>query len=257
MIEAVDGPELRWRDDGGLRRLEARFAGGARAAFTTRIGGASEAPFDSLNLGILTGDERDRVVANRIRLTEALGVDPGRVVLGRQVHGADLLEHSVPQAEMHFARPRVPPPEVDGHFTDRADLALLVLVADCLPIALEGERGVAMLHGGWRGLAAGIVERGVEAVGAREAVIGPGIGPCCFEVGDEVVAEFDHLGIDLVEGRCLDLPEAARRLLRRAGVERVSASALCTACNPDLLFSHRRGGPTTGRAAGLIWKPSR
>lgn len=253
---SVGGPELQWREDGGLRWMEARFGGGAGAAFTTRLGGVSEPPFDSLNLGIGGGDDPDRVVANRFRLASALGIDPERVVLGRQVHGAELAEHLAPQAEAHFARPGEVPPEVDGHYTSERDLALLVLVADCLPIALEGERGVAVLHGGWRGLAAGIVERGVEAVGAREAAIGPGIGGCCFEVGEEVVAQFTHLGPDLVDGRMLDLPEVARRLLDRVGVGRVSVSDLCTSCNPDLLFSHRRGGPATGRAAGLVWKPS-
>ena len=132
------------------------------------------------------------------------------------------------------------------------DLAPLVFVADCLPVALAGPDGVAMIHCGWRGLAAGIVERGVEEVRARAAAIGPGIGPCCYEVGDEVLNAFAPLGPGLAEGRMLDLRQTARRLLERAGVESIEASELCTSCQPELFFSHRRDGGRTGRQAGLV-----
>jgi copper oxidase (laccase) domain-containing protein len=111
-----------------------------------------------------------------------------------------------------------------------------------------------MLHGGWRGLAGGIVERGVEAVAATDARVGPGIGPCCYEVGDEVVAAFEPLGGDIATARSLDLPEVARRLLERAGVGRIEVSDLCTRCNPELFFSHRGQGPETGRQAGIVWR---
>jgi polyphenol oxidase len=111
-----------------------------------------------------------------------------------------------------------------------------------------------MLHCGWRGLAAGIVERGANAVDASAAAIGPGIGPCCYEVGDEVIAAFEDLGDGVADGRMLDLPEVARRLLDRAGVGDVAASNLCTSCNPELFYSHRRDGERTGRQAGLAWR---
>jgi purine-nucleoside/S-methyl-5'-thioadenosine phosphorylase / adenosine deaminase len=111
---------------------------------------------------------------------------------------------------------------------------------------------VAMIHCGWRGLAAGIVERGAAEVGATAAAIGPGIGPCCYEVGDEVLAAFEPLGEGVAAGRMLDLPEVARRLLARAGVGEVESSGLCTSCEAELFFSHRRDGPRTGRQAGLI-----
>ena len=126
-------------------------------------------------------------------------------------------------------------------------------VADCLPVAIAGERGVAMLHCGWRGLAGGIVARGVDEVGATAAAIGPGIGPCCYEVGDEVLERFAGLGDGVAAGRMLDLPEVARRLLAAAGIDAVESSGLCTSCDPELFFSHRRDAGRTGRQAGLVW----
>jgi len=109
-----------------------------------------------------------------------------------------------------------------------------------------------MLHCGWRGLAAGIVARGAEAVGGTHAAIGPGIGPCCYEVGDDVLDAFADQGDGIATGRMLDLPEVARRLLAQAGVENIESADLCTRCEQDLFFSHRRdGGP--GRQAGLAW----
>jgi copper oxidase (laccase) domain-containing protein len=110
-----------------------------------------------------------------------------------------------------------------------------------------------MLHCGWRGLAGGIVARGVEAVAATDAAIGPGIGACCYEVGDEVIDAFADLGPGIASGRRLDLAEVARRLLGRAGVGRVESAGLCTSCDPSLFFSHRRDRGTTGRQAGLAW----
>jgi hypothetical protein len=131
-------------------------------------------------------------------------------------------------------------------------VAALVLAADCLPVAAAGPGGVAMLHCGWRGLAAGIAAKGAAAVGATHAAIGPGIGPCCYEVGDEVLDAFAPLGEGLADGRMLDLPQAARRLLSEAGVAEIESAGLCTRCDPDRFFSHRRdGGP--GRQAGLAW----
>jgi polyphenol oxidase len=244
---------MEWREAGGTRWLEARLTG-AVAAFSTRLGGVSEAPFDSLNLGILTEDERDHVVENRRLLATALGFEPERVTIGRQVHAAEVARHEGHQRPSPFAEPGSPVPEVDGHVTAERDLALLVFVADCAPIALAGPGGVAMLHCGWRGLASGLVERGATAVEATEAAIGPSIGPCCYEVGDEVLGAFGGLGEGVSAGHRLDLPEIARRLLRRAGVERIESSGLCTGCEAALFFSHRREAGRTGRQAGLVWR---
>jgi YfiH family protein len=245
---------MEWRERDGLRWLVAELPG-ARAAFSTRLGGVSAEPFESLNLAIRTGDARDAVAENRRRLAAALGLAPERVVIGRQVHEAELARHDGPQEPSIFADPgSADPPERDGHVTEERELAALVFVADCLPVALAGEEGVAILHCGWRGMAAGIIERGSEAVSASAAAIGPGIGPCCYEVGAEVLARFLPLGEGVAQGRMLDLPEVARRLLDRAGVERVESAELCTSCNPELLFSHRRDGPRTGRQGGLVWR---
>jgi copper oxidase (laccase) domain-containing protein len=95
--------------------------------------------------------------------------------------------------------------------------------------------------------------RGSEAVAATAAAIGPGIGPCCYEVGEEVLSAFAGLGEGVAAGRMLDLVEVSRRLLAAAGVEKIEAAELCTSCNPELFFSHRRDGVGTGRQAGLVW----
>jgi len=212
--------------------------GGATALFTTRHGGVSEGPYASLNLGRLTGDEDARVDENRARLAGRLGVPWERVRWARQVHGTDVSTGDRAEA--------------DGQVTSEAHTPALVFVADCLPIALTGPGGVAMLHAGWRPLAGGIVRYGVEALGgATHAVIGPGIGPCCYEVGDEVRARFPA---EAADGRHLDLKLAARRALREAGVEHVHDVGLCTSCRPDLFFSHRRDQGVTGRQAGVVWR---
>lgn len=243
---------MEWRERDGVEWLEARLPG-ARAAFSTRLGGVSATPYDRLNLGILTDDGHDAVLANRRRLAAALGRDPARVVIGRQVHGTGLALHTGPQVPNWFTEPGEGIPEVDGHVLGEPGLTALVFVADCLPIALAGSRGVAMLHCGWRGLAAGILASGAAAVDAGEAAIGPGIGACCYEVGEDVLDAFSPLGEGVAAGRMLDLAEVARRLLREAGVERVQVAGLCTSCERDRFFSHRRDAGRTGRQAGLAW----
>jgi len=243
---------MQWREQDGMRWLEAELPG-ATAAFSSRVGGVSEAPFDALNLGILTGDDRDAVLENRTILATTLGLAPDRILMGLQVHGSDLLGHTSAQNPSPYAHPGNPLPEVDGHFTAKAGLAPLVLVADCLPVALAGPDGVAMLHCGWRGLATGIVARGVKSVNAQAAAIGPGIGACCYEVGPEVLERFADLGEGIADGRMLDLAEVACRQLRTAGVEPIESAGLCTSCEPGLFFSHRRDGERSGRQGGLVW----
>jgi purine-nucleoside/S-methyl-5'-thioadenosine phosphorylase / adenosine deaminase len=242
---------MEWRDQDGVRWLEAELPG-ARAAFSTRIGGVSEAPYDALNVAIMTGDERESVGENRARLAAAIGRDADGVVMGRQVHGAELRRHDAPQEPRVYADVVKSPDEVDAHSTSNAELTPLVMVADCLPVAVVGPGGVAMAHCGWRGLAGGIVAKAVETVDADTAAIGPGIGPCCYEVGEEVLAEFEDLD-GVADGRMLDLPAVARALLQRAGVSAAESADLCTKCNPELFYSHRRDGERTGRQAGLVW----
>jgi YfiH family protein len=235
---------MEWRESNGVKWLEADL-GGARAAFSTRCGGVSEAPFDRLNLGLLTDDEEGAVAENRRRLATALGFEREQVVFARQVHGTRLLRHVGRGG--HLVE------EADGHVVSEAGLVPLVFVADCLPVALRGPGGAAMVHAGWRGLAGGILAEAAAAVRATTAAVGPGIGPCCYEVGGEVATAFGELGEGILEGRMLNLPEVARRLLGRAGVGEVESAGLCTSCAEELFFSHRRDRGRTGRQAGLAW----
>ena len=110
-----------------------------------------------------------------------------------------------------------------------------------------------MVHCGWRGLAAGIAEKAAAEVGATAAAIGPGIGACCYEVGAEVIAAFAELERGRSRRRMLDLAASPASASARAGVEQVESADLCTSCNPELFFSHRRDAGRTGRQAGLVW----
>ena len=207
---------------------------GATALFTTRRGGVSEGPYASLNLGLLTEDDADRVAANRERVRVQAGAE--RLAQGRQVHGTRVVVDGQDGEE------------ADGQVTSRAGVAAIVLVADCLPVALAGPGAAGVVHAGWRGLAGGVLEAGVAAAGAVAAAIGPGIGPCCYEVGDDVRAVFG------TSGRTLDLKAVARARLRDAGVTEIHDSGLCTACAAKRFFSHRRDRGLTGRQAGLAWR---
>jgi hypothetical protein len=185
------------------------------------------------------------------RTLESLGV--AAVLVGRQVHGADVM-----RVEERRHGYLVGLAEADGVATSLPGVAAAVHVADCLPVAVGGEGAVAMLHCGWRGLAGGIVEAGVAALrelGARgelQAAIGPGVGGCCYETGDELRERFAAYGASA--GRLLDLKAIAAAQLREAGVAQVEDCAVCTMCSaPGRLFSHRRDGPATGRQGGFAW----
>lgn len=219
--------------------------------FSTRVGGVSEGPFASLNLGRATADEPERVDENRRRLCAEVGADPDALTLNYQYHSADVLK----------ARPGARGDCADGLWTDERGVPLLALAADCLPIALARANGrtpaLAVLHAGWRGLLGSIASTGVAALGGGlvSAMIGPGIGPCCYTVGDEVAARFRRtFGLGLVRDGKLDLWSAAERALRNAGCTRVDRVDICTACAPERFFSHRRDNGLTGRQGviGLI-----
>ena len=222
---------------------------GARAAFTTRHGGVSEGPYRSLNLGRLTDDDAEAVRRNRELLRAKLGLPLAMI---RQVHGNEVCLAKSPTEWGEPLR------EADGQATDTPGLAAIVLTADCLPIAVGGDGAAAILHAGWRGLAAGIVGAGVRAVrelgaeGPLEAVIGPGAGPCCYEVGEEVHAHFTAYGPSARRGGNLDMKFVARAQLEGSGVRAVTDLGLCTICHEDF-FSHRRDGGITGRQAGIVW----
>jgi polyphenol oxidase len=212
--------------------------------FTTRQGGVSEGPYASLNLGRRTGDDVERVDENRRRACAEVGAAAELLALNYQHHSAD-----VHRALAGSRGER----KGDGLWTEERGLPVVALAADCLPIALARSNGavpaVAVLHAGWRGLLGGVVASGVEALGGGglAAIVGPAIGPCCYEVGDEVAEPFRaRFGPDVVRERRLDLWTSGERALRAAGVTRVERVDLCTACNPDLFFSHRRDGKPRG-----------
>ena len=224
---------------------------GGRVLFTTRLGGVSEGPFASLNLGLLTDDEQDAVHANRARVAETVGVPWERVAFGRQVHGGTVRRVAADGDPSQGA-------DEDGQATTRDDVAALVFTADCLAVALVGDGGVAMLHGGWRGLDAGILAEGVAALrelgvtGEITAALGPAARGCCYEVGEEVHERFAAYDARVGE-RNLALDVVAAKQLRAAGVDRVHDTGLCTICD-DRFFSHRRDRGVTGRQGGLAWR---
>jgi YfiH family protein len=222
---------IRWDEPGYL------------VAFTTRVGGVSEAPYDSLNLTTGTGDDPARVERNRELACEAVGVPFASLAFNRQVHSPTV----------HRARPAARGEPGDGLWSDERGVSMLAMSADCLPIAVARSGGVpalAVLHAGWRGLSEGVVAAGVARLRDEStqgsdlaAIVGPAIGPCCYEVGPEVSSLFDP---DLTRDRKLDLWTAAERALLAAGVERVERVDLCTRCHPELFFSHRRDGRARG-----------
>jgi YfiH family protein len=254
---------------------------GVRAVFTTRAGGISPVPYDSLNLGDHVGDLPAHVAANREVLRQATG---SHAVFMQQVHGSDVLVLHPDAADGQKA---------DACVTDRSGLACTIMVADCLPVLLASEDGtvVAAAHAGWRGLAGtqsgpqGVLEsvyesfralaqsRRTQAAIKTIAWMGPCIGPAAFEVGAEVKAAFEavqpeagKLFVPSGSGKYLaDLPALARLRLKAMGITRVygndGSDAWCTVRNPSRFFSHRRdagvsgnGFGTTGRMAACIWR---
>ncbi len=228
-----------------------------RAAFTTRAGGTSLSPFDSMNLGARAGDRPERVQRNRERLVRALGLRHPPCWL-RQVHGPTALPADAIEPDHTPA---------DAVWSARHDQVCAVLAADCLPVLFSDDAGerIAAAHAGWRGLAGGVLESTVAALGRPGhrliAWLGPAIGPDAFEVGDDVREAFlDHdRGARVCfrpsrHGRWLaDLNELARRRLRARGIERIHGGQWCTYKEPQRFFSYRRDG-TTGRMAALVWR---
>ncbi|MCG5498428.1 peptidoglycan editing factor PgeF [Ectothiorhodospira variabilis] len=230
---------------------------GVRAAVTTRAGGVSRTPHDSLNLGLGNGDDPDAVMENRRRLREILNL-PDEPAWLHQVHGIQVVEaHHVDPDE---------PPKADASITRTPGLACVVLTADCLPVLFCDRSGqqVAAAHAGWRGLVAGVLESTVEAFDCPPmdviAWLGPCIGPQAFEVGPEVRQAFidhdpsaDTAFAPSPQGRWLaDLHRLARRRLQDCGVTQITGNQACTHSQPERFYSYRRDGET-GRMASLIW----
>jgi YfiH family protein len=227
-----------------------------RALQTLRSGGCSPAPWDSFNLGDHVGDDPARVAANRAALRRRLPAGP---VWLRQVHGTVAVDAAICPENA----------EADAAFARRPGVVCAVMTADCLPVLFCDRAGsvVAAAHAGWRGLAAGVLEATVAALGVPPgellAWLGPAIGPAAFEVGDEVRAAFVAGDPEAAAafaahapGKWLaDLPQLARRRLQAAGVGWTGGGEICTYADPASYFSYRRDG-VTGRMATLVWLES-
>lgn len=249
-------------------KLAFDLPGGAHALFTTRAHG---------NLSSVGGDDAEYGLHARERLREQLGV---RCLLrGYQVHGTTVqrvranaqgaevsggirtLTETGAQLDTGISTDTDAQPDIeaDGQATALRGVGAMVLIADCLPVAFGCGGAVAMVHAGWRGLAAGVLEEGVQAVkelgGVDDmlAVIGPGAGPCCYEVGEEVHTAFGGAyRIESPPSRNIDLRAIARDRLLAAGVTEVRDVAACTICD-ERFFSHRREGARAGRQGGVAW----
>lgn len=231
------------------------LAGGGRALFTERRHGNMSPSGDDASVG---GDGAQDAERARERLREHIGVE--HLLHSYQEHGTVVRRvRATPATEHHEraggTRAGQEPPRADGQATVLAGVGAMVLAADCLPVALGCSGAVAMIHAGWRGLAAGVLEEGVLALrelsGTEQivAIIGPGAGLCCYEVGPEVHGAF---GGAHARGRHIDLRAIARERLLAAGVAEVRDVNACTICD-SRFFSHRREGNRAGRQAGVAW----
>jgi YfiH family protein len=227
-----------------------------RACVTTRHGGASPSPYDSLNLAAHVGDDPANIAENRRRLRSAAGLRREPAWLD-QVHGTRVVR--IDGDELHDAG-------ADAAWTDRLETPCVVMSADCLPVLFAADDGscIAAAHAGWRGLAAGVLEQTLWALPVAPSVLsawmGPAIGPTAYEVGAEVRAAFERtMSLPTAaftpkpSGRWwCDLYEIARARLAAAGVTRVYGGNRCTLSESSEFFSHRRDG-TCGRIASLVW----
>jgi polyphenol oxidase len=260
-----------------------------RALMTTRDGGVSAPPFGrwqagsvgnegrdlpgGLNLGRLSGDDLEHVEANRARLLAYAGVPAAWL---KQVHGAGVVDAAEALAAARAGEPLA----ADASVTDRPGIACTVMVADCMPVLLcdSAGRAVGAAHAGWRGLAAGVIERTAERVAALagcathdlHAYLGPAIGPTAFEVGADVRDAFMNQPCavggaqrDATDAAFVPRPQAsgkyladlnalARLRLAALGVERISGGDQCTYTRRERFYSYRRE-PVTGRMAALVW----
>jgi polyphenol oxidase len=265
-MELINHPELPLLQFSHFKNIEGLVHG-----VTTRKGGVSEGSFFSLNLGTQTGDEPQRVFCNRTKLLSRLSWDSPSVVIPNQVHGKNV----VVITKEHWGNDSRPPGVVlsgiDGLTTKEKGVLLMIKVADCIPVFLydPASPAISLIHAGWRGTAKGIIAQGVgtmsKAFGTKpktiKAGIGPGISRCCYEVKEDVREAFLKRKIDNSVWRIdadkkifLDLKKAIFLALINCGLnqDNIEVASECTACNPDLFFSHRRDKGQTGRMAAVM-----
>lgn len=255
--------------DNSITYLRSQALEGVAHGFSTRLGGVSPAPLDSLNLGVGRGDTMENVQENYRRFCAVLGMDDRRAVLSKQIH-EDVVRHvTEADAGKGLYRDR-DYSSVDGMVTDVPHLPLVVFSADCNVILLYDPvgRAIGACHAGWRGTALGIAKKtaqemvqlfGCEARNIR-AAIGPAIGQCCFETDEDVpTALREALGEEVAPYITwngtkyhIDLKAVNALWLRKAGVETIDICDHCTACRPDLYWSHRKMGNARGAQIAMI-----
>lgn len=259
---------------GKISYLQPGWAGdGIVVGFTTRNGGSSRPPFNSLNLGFHTGDQQAAVEANRAALTRAFDLPPHLLLTVQQVHGSEILVIDQPNPDFnHYQRV-----ECDAVITNQAGVMAGILVADCYPVVLYDPDGPAagVVHVGWRGAAAGLLGRTVRAMsemfGSRPerlcAAIGPGVGGHGYEVDRPVREAFragaggwEQIARETTLGHwLLDLRLSCQLQLEAAGVPgaRIDAVVECTCCHRETFYSYRRDNGRTGRQMGFVLLPGR
>lgn len=258
-------------EENGLVLLTSPLLSGVRHGFSTRLGGVSPAPWDSLNLGPGRGDAPENVAENYRRFFACLGADEHRAVLSKQVHEAGIRTVTAADAGKGLTRPR--DYEADALITNEKNLPLVVFSADCGILLLHDPVTgcVGAVHAGWRGCAAGIVEKTViemsRVFGAKPekllAAVGPCIGQCCFETDDDVpdamrCSALGEAAEPYLERRGpkwhVDLAGLNRQWLLHAGLvpEHIDVCGLCTACRRDWFWSHRKMGNARGAQVAVI-----
>ncbi|NIQ39547.1 MAG: peptidoglycan editing factor PgeF [Proteobacteria bacterium] len=267
MVRAQGISSLQTRNGIGFYQAQSlKATGRVIHAFSTRRGGVSPPPFDSLNLSISTGDDAVNVEKNREILTGAFGLQPSALVTVNQMHGDDILviDSSLPEDVSMTA--------CDAIITDRPGIAIGVLTADCVPTLVfdPDHLVIATIHSGWKGIAIDLPRKSIRTMIDRFrtqpesliAAVGPSIGPCCYEVDDRVRAalsgrqgDWPRWTSEVSSNRwMLNICQAIVDLLRESGIrpENIGRVDICTRCQEDLFYSHRRDRGVTGRQGSFI-----
>lgn len=237
--------EMSWAGDEVPYLTDPR-AGDVLVAFTSRRGGVSRPPFDSLNLSSFLDDDPACVERNRARVEEELGLAPSTLTLLKQVHGDTVVESRPGDCGVIG--------EGDALVAFARGATCGVLTADCVPILLAGPDSIAAVHAGWRGLVAEVIEAAAQRMGVvTRAWVGPSIKACCYEVGNEVIEAFRSRGLPVESESHVDPQGAALHILENLGIEDRAVAAICTSCD-ERFYSHRRDAPTGRQGAFISWR---
>jgi len=233
-------------------------------ATSTRVGGVSTKPYDTLNLAYHVNDNPTNVTENRQRFSNELGIDVNSLVLAQQVHGdrIEIIEDKHAGRGSHCIEDAIP--DTDAMITTSNKVSIGILTADCVPVMIFDpvRSAIGVAHAGWKGtilmIAAKTVLKMKEIFGTDPSdcmvALGPSIGPCCYEVGEDVISQFDNaFGVGAcTKGNKLDLPRAVELQLTNVGVKNISYDGACTACNLELFYSHRVENGVTGRMMSVM-----